>query len=57
MRPCKTCGQILDPLGSPRGSKNHERACSKASEAERTHYKRSGHWPKRKAATVAEGAA
>ena len=56
MRPCKTCGQILDPLGSPRGSKNHERACSKASEAERAHYKRSGHWPKRKAATVAEGA-
>ena len=47
MRPCKTCGAILEG-DVYRGGSRHERKCSKATDSERKHFKKTGHWPKRK---------
>jgi len=47
MRECKTCGIVLEGVGRYRGSSRHERKCQLSTPAERAHYKRVGHWPKK----------
>lgn len=48
MRPCPTCGIILDIACQYNGSSRHMNRCKASSVAERTYFKAKGHWPGKK---------